>query len=225
MSAPTLSFVTRPPFAADARFFEGPTMTDTTAQEPTMEEILASIRRIISEDDAPAAEAAPAPAPEPEPEPTPEPEPSPALMDAMPSMQEPEPVQEEEEILDLTDRYEAPASHSIGDLDVTAPADPEPEPFPTSFAPEPVAPAAPVSDESLVGATASAASASAFAGLAASFARPSEPTPTGGTGPTIDDLARSLLRPMLKDWLDANLPGIVETAVRKEVERIARNAG
>ena len=34
-------------------------MTDTTAQEPTMEEILASIRRIISEDDAPAAEAAP----------------------------------------------------------------------------------------------------------------------------------------------------------------------
>ena len=31
-------------------------MTDTSAQEPTMEEILASIRRIISEDDAPAAE-------------------------------------------------------------------------------------------------------------------------------------------------------------------------
>ena len=46
-------------------------MTDQTAQEPTMEEILASIRRIISEDDAPAetapaaADAAPA---EPEPE-------------------------------------------------------------------------------------------------------------------------------------------------------------
>ena len=47
-------------------------MTDTSAQEPTMEEILASIRRIISEDDAPAetagqpqAAAEPAPAPEP----------------------------------------------------------------------------------------------------------------------------------------------------------------
>ena len=201
-------------------------MTDTTAQEPTMEEILASIRRIISEDDAPAAEAAPAPAPEPEPTP----EPASAFVDPTPSMQEPEPAFEEEEILDLTDRYEAPAAQTIGDLDVTAPSDPEPEPFPTAFAePEPVAPAytsAPAVDEdSLVGDTASAASASAFAGLSAAFAKPAEPTPTGGTGPTIDDLARSLLRPMLKDWLDANLPGIVEAAVKKEVERIARNAG
>ncbi len=189
-----------------------------------MEEILASIRRIISEDDAPAAEAAPAPAPEPEPEPAPEP--SPALMDATPSMQEPEPApqEEEEEILDLTDRYEAPAAQTIGDLDVSAPADPEPEPFPTAFAePEPAAPA-PVVEDAIVGETAAAASASAFAGLTAAFRQP-EPVPTGGVGPTIDDLARSLLRPMLKDWLDANLPGIVEAAVKKEVERISRSAG
>ena len=197
-------------------------MTDTTAQEPTMEEILASIRRIISEDDAPAAEAAPAPEPEPVEEA------SPALMDETPSMQEPEP-QEEEEILDLTDRYEAPAAQTIGDLDVTAPAEePEPEPFPTSFAePErPAAPQAPAASsyDSIVGESAASASASAFAGLSAAFRQP-EPVPTGGVGPTIDDLARSLLRPMLKDWLDANLPDIVEAAVRKEVERIARNAG
>lgn len=201
-------------------------MTDTTAQEPTMEEILASIRRIISEDDAPAAEAAPAPATEAEPEP------SPALVDAAPSEPEPAPP-EEEEILDLTDRYEAPAAQTIGDLDVTAPADPEPElePFPTAFA-EPARPAAPepapnasfAPDDSLVGESAAAASASAFAGLSAAFRQP-EPIPTGGVGPTIDDLARSLLRPMLKDWLDANLPGIVEAAVRKEVERISRSAG
>ena len=45
------------------------------------------------------------------------------------------------------------------------------------------------------------------------------------SGPTLDELARALLRPMLKDWLDANLPGIVEAQVRKEVERIAGNAG
>ncbi|MDI6624888.1 MAG: DUF2497 domain-containing protein, partial [Brevundimonas sp.] len=38
-------------------------MTDQTAQEPTMEEILASIRRIISEDDAPAETAPTAAAP------------------------------------------------------------------------------------------------------------------------------------------------------------------
>ena len=46
-------------------------MTDQTAQEPTMEEILASIRRIISEDDAPAETAPAAAAPEPEAEPEP----------------------------------------------------------------------------------------------------------------------------------------------------------
>lgn len=196
-------------------------MTDTTAQEPTMEEILASIRRIISEDDAPAAEAAPAAATEPTPEP------ASAFVDPTPSMQEPAPPAEDEEILDLTDRYEAPSSETIGDLDVTAPADPEPEPFPSAFSePEAPTPAPAAADDSLVGATAAAASASAFAGLTAAVAKPEPaPAPMGGTGPTIDDLARSLLRPMLKEWLDANLPGIVEAAVRKEVERIARNAG
>ena len=90
-----------------------------------MEEILASIRRIISEDEpaeaAPAAEA-PAPAPEPEPEPEPvaaAPEPEP----------EPEPV--EEEPLELTQRYEEPAPEpvdieTIGDIEASA----APEPFP-----------------------------------------------------------------------------------------------
>lgn len=198
-------------------------MTDTNAQEPTMEEILASIRRIISEDDAPAAEPVAEPAAA-----APEEAPAPAPVAAEEPTPAPEPVQEEEEILDLTDRYEAPTAEVIGDLDVSAvEPTPEPEPFPTAFSePEPAAApvAAPEPQDALVGETASASAASAFAGLAASFSKP-EPIPTGGTGPTIDDLARSLLRPMLKDWLDANLPGIVEEAVRKEVERIARNAG
>jgi len=216
-------------------FVEGHIMTDTTAQEPTMEEILASIRRIISEDDAPAAEAAPAVAPAPpvEPDPAPFEDASPALMDATPSMQEAEP---EEEILDLTDRYEAPLAHSLGDLDIaSAHEEPEPEPFHTAFQPEATPVSEPASHEpapstssvpydALVGDSASASAASAFAGFAASFAR-SEPVPTGGTGPTIDDLARALLRPMLKEWLDNNLQGIVQAEVRKELERIARNAG
>jgi uncharacterized protein len=38
-------------------------------------------------------------------------------------------------------------------------------------------------------------------------------------------MVAEMLRPMLKEWLDANLPGIVEAEVRKEVERIARSAG
>jgi len=211
-------------------------MTDQSAQEPTMEEILASIRRIISEDDTPTPEAAApepeaAPAPEPAPAAAPEPvaaAPSPALMDQTPSVQEP--AASEEDVLELTDLYEAPASETIGDLDVSTP-EPEAEPAPTAWtpptpelAPTPAAPA-PTGYDSLVGDSAAASAASAFAGLAASFSKPEPVTDTGGTGPTIDDLARALLRPMLKDWLDANLPGIVEAAVRKEVERIARTAG
>lgn len=204
-------------------------MTDT-AQEPTMEEILASIRRIISEDDAPA-EAAPAPA-------VVEPEPSPAMMDLTPSVEEP--AQSEEDVLELTDRYEAPAAETIGDLDVAAPEEPvsyaepepapayepEPEAFPAAFAEPAPAPAPASSYDSLVGDSAAASAASAFAGLSAALKKPDPlDVPTGGVGPTIDDLARALLKPMLKDWLDANLPGIVDAAVRKEVERIARSAG
>ncbi len=197
-----------------------------------MEEILASIRRIISEDDAPA-EAAPAPAPA-----VVEPEPSPAMMDLTPSVVEP--AHSEEDVLELTDRYEAPAAETIGDLDVAAPPEetaawapepepapaPEPEPFPAAFAEPAPAPAPAPSYDSLVGDSAAASAASAFAGLSAALRKPDPlDVPSGGVGPTIDDLARALLKPMLKDWLDANLPGIVDAAVRKEVERIARSAG
>ena len=85
--------------------------------------------------------------------------------------------------------------------------------------------------ETLVGETAAASAASAFAGLAASFQKP-EPAPVASaadmnfmSGNTVEAMVREMLRPMLKDWLDANLPAIVEAQVRKEVERIARNAG
>ncbi|MGB6230930.1 MAG: DUF2497 domain-containing protein [Litorimonas sp.] len=40
-------------------------------------------------------------------------------------------------------------------------------------------------------------------------------------GPRIGDLVQEALKPMLKEWLDANLKGIVERAVAKEVKRIA----
>jgi len=220
-------------------------MTDQTAQEPTMEEILASIRRIISEDDAPA-EAAPAaaapepdagpeavadPAPEVAPEVAPEAEPvvSSALMDETPSMEEP--AAADEDVLELTDAWEAPGAESIGDLDV-GPA--EPEPFPASesvFTEEPIEvhtpvhPSVPTPSESLVGDSAAASAASAFAGLASTLRKPEPADVSFPSGPTIDEMVRGLLRPMLKDWLDANLPAIVEAQVRKEVERIARNAG
>lgn len=185
-------------------------MTEQAAQEPTMEEILASIRRIISEDDAPA-ETAPAAEAAPEPAPV---------------VAEPEPVAAEDEVLELTEPYEAPAAEAIGDLDVADatpfPAEPEPAQQPEPFAATP-------ETDALVGETAAASAASAFAGLAASFQKP-EPAPVASdmpfmSGNTVEAMVREMLRPMLKDWLDANLPAIVEAQVRKEVERIARSAG
>lgn len=200
-----------------------------------MEEILASIRRIISEDDAPADTAgAPATtAAEPEPEaPAPEPEAPAAVADSAP-----EPVVEapaEDDVLELTDRYEAPAE-SVGDIDVVDPAE---EPFPAAPHPTPVveepvavAPTPAPAYDSLVGESAAASAASAFAGLHASFKKPeAEAAPSRGmdlnfaSGSTVEAMVAEMLRPMLKDWLDANLPGIVEAQVRKEVERIARSA-
>jgi cell pole-organizing protein PopZ len=41
-------------------------------------------------------------------------------------------------------------------------------------------------------------------------------------GRTLEDVVRELLRPLLKDWLDSNLPQIVQATVDREVERIAR---
>lgn len=39
-------------------------------------------------------------------------------------------------------------------------------------------------------------------------------------GPTLEDMVREEMRPLLKDWLDANLPALVERLVRAEIERL-----
>ena len=178
-------------------------MSEQTAQEPTMEEILASIRRIISEDESPAEaapaanEAAPAPvavAPAPEPVHAPEPAPAPA----------PEPVHafEDEEVLELTDRYDdvalqqAPvAAHSIGDIDAfEAPRAPEPAP-----PPQPVYTAAPQpAPASLLTPQVAQAASASFDNFARSFQ-------VSGSGRSLEDLVTELLKPMLRDWLNQNL--------------------
>jgi cell pole-organizing protein PopZ len=205
-------------------------MSDNTAQEPTMEEILASIRRIISEDDAPAAaEPAKDGAGEPAPEPEPEPEAA------------PEPVQsfdegDDDDVLELTEPVAAQAPEPVHAL---APEpepvhEPEPEPmealgdlevFSAAPAPKPAAkraaarPAPEPDDEPVAEGLSSRPTtdlaASAFSALSRTVAMPSE-------GRTLEDVVRELLRPMLKDWLDQNLHDIVETAVQAEVERISR---
>jgi cell pole-organizing protein PopZ len=167
-----------------------------------MEEILASIRRIISEDE-PAAEAAPAAAPEP--------------IALEPMAAEAMPTVEAEEVLELTDPLPEPEPERVethGDLEVheaeaVLEVEPEPEPMP-----EPVM-AADVYDEPLVSNPTADQTATSFGHLARSVAMPKG-------GRNLEDVVAELLRPLLKAWLDEHLPTIVQAKVEEEVERIAR---
>ncbi len=72
----------------------------------------------------------------------------------------------------------------------------------------------PVDDEPLLSPEASQTVTSAFEALSANLAARGAEIAEG--------MAREMLRPMLKAWLDENLPGIVERLVRAEIERVAR---
>ena len=58
--------------------------------------------------------------------------------------------------------------------------------------------------------------AAAFGELSDAFAARSKKS--------LDDMAEDMLRPMLQDWLDNNLPLLVERLVREEIERVARGS-
>ncbi len=198
---------------------------NASEDEPTMEEILASIRRIISDeseeegeleteddsfDEEPVDDAEPEPASEPEPiaepEPVPEPIPEPTPEPAPEPAPEPEPVPE-------------PVPEPI----------PEPEPVPVyAPAPEPIAApeedileltdlASPGEIESIVSPMVETQAADSFAHLTNLMVQG-----YGGAENTLESLVRAMLKPMLQAWLDENLPAIVEDAVEREVARISR---
>jgi uncharacterized protein len=73
----------------------------------------------------------------------------------------------------------------------------------------------------LVSATAAAATRSALDSLSAVTAKPEAAAPKLASGDSIEAVVRDMLRPMLKEWLDAHLPEIVEAVVAKEVARIS----
>lgn len=248
------------------------------AQEPSMEEILASIRRIISDDEAkpaePVAVAPPAPATAPRPAPAASAKPSskpgalatakpaapvmvPPVAAAKPAPAPPKPApvaeknsqddidamlaafdtpepapvaaapveDENEDVFELTEQMTIPAPASgfqrIEPQDDVEFSEPPVEP-PRVMA-EPPRPAtlelppsssgqatgAPV----LTGATATAVEA-AFNTLAN--------TVLSNNARTLEDLVKEMLRPMLKSWMDDNLPTMVERIVRAEIERVAR---
>jgi hypothetical protein len=47
----------------------------------------------------------------------------------------------------------------------------------------------------------------------------------GGAGTTLEDIVAQMMKPMLAAWLDEHLPEIVERVVQQEVERASRNSG
>lgn len=213
----------------------------TKASEPSMEEILASIRRIIA-DDEPAKPAAKPAAAAPEPmaakaddgpksqddidallagfdaieEPAPPP-PPPPVVKAVPPPPPPKPVQEAE-IFELT-RADAVPDHVGMIRPIAQRADvefferPQAPPPPAPAAAPPPAPAT-QPGPTLMSAETHAAVGAAFGSLAN--------TMLSGSARTIDDLVKDMLRPMLKTWLDDNLPQLVERLVRAEIERVSR---
>ena len=207
-------------------------MSDTE-QEPSMEEILASIRRIISDDDKEMEAAAQEndeamegeeelageemvamrePEPEPELEVEPEVEPVAAEIDD----------DDDDDILDLTDME---ASDPEPLFEEQAYKEPEPEaiapPVSPSPTPPPAATPAPTpAPANLVSPPQAGEASGSFERLTEKLNEDYSELPIGNGAVTLEGLTRELVRPMLKEWLDQHLPMTVERLVREEIERL-----
>ncbi|PCJ96023.1 MAG: hypothetical protein COA45_11540 [Zetaproteobacteria bacterium] len=201
-----------------------------TEEDPSIEEILDSIRQIISEDDGDSDQQDVAPEPEVESEPEPvsdEPLDQSAIDDIdfdTPSAEtEPEPVSDEpldQSAIDDID-FDTPSAETEPEADdaddilelterVDEELEPDPEPTPE---PEPVVP--PVVDDSLLTQSAEEAAFDAISELA-------RKTAVEHSGITLEDIVRSELKPLLRTWLDKNLPVVIERLVREELERVSK---
>jgi len=193
-------------------------------QEPSMEEILASIRRIISDDNeqvetteeqaaveeiVPQEEVVQA---------VEEPLPVEELPAPTPDEDEDEDEDEDDEVLDLTDMDAADPEPLFEEQAYQAPVS-----APSPRAPEPVAPPrpAPVEEtESLVSTSQAVETMDEFARLGSKLYEDVQELPIGNGAVTLEGLVRELVRPMLKEWLDQHLPITVERLVREEIERL-----
>ena len=171
-------------------------------QDQSMDDILASIRRILNEDEA-AAQATEvaedtkpeAPSAE-EPEAPPPPRP-PAPEFAPPPIAPPPMARSGPEPLDLT-----------SDMLVTPPIQAA------------SSPRMGMDDVSGLIAPAAAAAAAASVGSLLRAVSSERGSQVYRGGPSIEDLVREEIRPILKDWLDMHLPPLVERLVRAEIERV-----
>ncbi len=212
-------------------------MSEADSQsEPSMEEILASIRRIISDDDekdeaqedsaaeetaeSEAAEAEAAAEPEPEAEPEADEEAAASeeedVLDLTEVVQEEEasdaaesePADDEVELIDTDDEGEA----AVAEADMAADAAPA-EPVP--------APALETIDSLLAPATVAAATTS-LAEVARQAGSGRDQGHLLGGGRSLEDVVRDALMPELKVWLDNNLAALVERIVREEIKKMVR---
>jgi hypothetical protein len=159
------------------------------AHEPSMEEILASIRNIIADD--PAKRTAPK---APQPALTPMPTPTPQIIYSKDA------AAPHGETSGSSQRADANAPTVIWRRPQAVEAE--------------AAGALQLSEEPLLSPQATEAAALSFGALSAGLdVRSAE---------LADGMVRDMLRPMLKQWLDDNLPAIVERLVRDEIQRVAR---
>jgi uncharacterized protein len=112
----------------------------------------------------------------------------------------------------------------LGESMMVPPDKPEPAPTPVPAVP-------PIPDPAASPARASSSDRAAIESLVAArtpVAQPSAshaPTLLRAGGPTLEDLVRDELRGLLSNWLDVHLPGLVETLVRSEIEKLTRRGG
>jgi uncharacterized protein len=145
-------------------------------QNPSMEEIIASIGRILAEDGGPRALEAAPPA-------------------------------GDEDVLELTEALDADGRVRRIEPRLAAPELPAPD------------------AGRLLSKASAQAAAAAFARLDAPPQSDSAGSPAGSGAPSLDDIVRDALRPLLQRWLDEHLPALVERVVREEIARVAQDAG
>lgn len=144
--------------------------------EPSMEDILASIKRIISDEDDAASRARRG-----------------------------------------ADRDAPPFAEDTGD-EVVEPSDPSPDSV-VDGAPNPPAPiATPI--KTILSSETAEATRGALDALSRVVVKTEPPSET-----TLESLVREMIRPMLREWIDAKLPGLVETMVAREIARISGDRG
>jgi uncharacterized protein len=207
------------------------------SQEPSMEEILASIRRIIAEDDSEKSAQRPAESAGVELNPAAAPAP-PEAERAAEESRSPSPPESpaartgarsgfakaarSSTVLDLTEPMASFPSRSAMPAVDSSLASVPPAPVDQAVASEavPVTQSGGTQDDEpggLMSTTTSDAVDSAFNALVQ--------TVLVQNARMLEDLVREMLRPMLKVWLDDNLPGMVERLVRAEIERVSRGRG